>query len=156
MGDMDVSDVMTFAVSGVPATKGSYRIVSGRGHGRLVADNAREAPWRGRVANVIRRGWWREHPNAALPRRKGACEIDARWRLVRPRSVRRAHPAVKPDLDKLARCLFDAIVDSGLLDDDGRIIRARLEKTYCASETDQGVLFTIRWLDDEPGRREEP
>lgn len=152
-------DAMTFTVAGVPATKGSYRIVGGRKHGRLVADNAREMPWRRTVANQVRAQWWRTHPNARMPRRAGACEIDAVWRLQRPRTVRRGHPSVKPDLDKLARALFDALTDSGLIDDDARIIRATLAKTYCASARDQGVRFTIRWFDDEPTgktRREEP
>lgn len=149
-------DEMTFTVAGIPATKGSYRIVGGCKHGRLVADNERELPWRSAVANTIRRQWWQAHPNERLPRRKDACEIDAVWSLLRPRTIRRAHPAVKPDLDKLARALFDAVTDSGLIFDDGRIVHATLTKTYCTSIREQGVRFTIHWLDDEPHRREEP
>lgn len=73
--------------------------------------------------------------------------------LPRPKSVSlasRPWPTVAPDVDKLARCLLDALTDSGLIKDDSRVIHLDARKHYADPPRGQvGADFTIQTLDKE-------
>lgn len=131
-----------------PATKGSYKPVNGRRSDgslvtRLLPMNKNEKKWRKYVATKI-------HADSQAPYIKGdyAITITEIFYLPRPKSVRprsRIHPNVYPDLDKLQRCLHDALTDSGIIDDDSRIITVNASKYYVDDPTDAGVTAQITW-----------
>jgi Holliday junction resolvase RusA-like endonuclease len=54
------------------------------------------------------------------------------------------YPAVMPDLDKLVRCVCDAITDAGLWKDDAQVCALWAAKRYAT--TPPGVLITVMEL----------
>jgi Holliday junction resolvase RusA-like endonuclease len=144
-------------VYGTPAPQGSKKFVGfakpkpgeQRGRAILVESSKEVGPWRDRVMR------------AALDVRDGAPPIDApvRVRMVftmqKPASApkrRRSYPATRPDVSKLARSTEDAIVESGLLSDDARIVEyTRLAKVYPGEDPDAleapGVLIVIEAIE---------
>ena len=57
-------------------------------------------------------------------------EVHAKFYLQRPKKPRLEHAATGLDLDKLQRCVGDALERSGVLKNDARIIRWRAEKHW--------------------------
>lgn len=118
-------------VDGDPVSQGNHRIAP---HGHLY-DAAGDAldVWRAVIAIEARKMQRR----AGLPTLDEPVGIDATFRIRRPRSPRFPdHPATHPDLDKLQRACGDALVQAGLLRDDGRIVDWHARK---------------RWADVRPG-----
>jgi Holliday junction resolvase RusA-like endonuclease len=50
--------------------------------------------------------------------------------LAKPKSVKRALPSCKPDLDKLVRSTLDALTKAGVWTDDGLVCRLEASKVY--------------------------
>jgi Holliday junction resolvase RusA-like endonuclease len=78
--------------------------------------------------------------------------LSAAFRLPRPASLpktRRTWPigTRSGDADKYLRCLGDAITGV-LLDDDSRIVDARVTKDYAFPGAQPGVVFTIEEIDE--------
>lgn len=124
-----------FRVIGEPAPQGSKRHV---GRGILVESSKKVKPWRQDVAA------------AALAARDG-CEpmshpvcVSLRFFLARPKSApkSRRHPDRKPDLDKLIRSTFDAIVTAGLIRDDAQVVDIFASKEFAYSEP-LGALIRV-------------
>ena len=108
-------------VEGSPKAQGSLRHV---GNGRLIHG-------KGMVA-------WRDHVQFMLEQWTGTwfggwepldepVEVHAKFYLQRPKKPRLDHAATGLDLDKLQRCVGDALERSGVLKNDARIIRWRAE-----------------------------
>jgi Holliday junction resolvase RusA-like endonuclease len=53
----------------------------------------------------------------------------------------RPWPISAPDLDKLVRCISDAVTDAGLWHDDSQVVSIKAAKRYAAPP---GVLITIK------------
>lgn len=145
---------VNFTVQGDPAPQGSKRAIMGK-HQRfpsLVEDSKRTKPWRQDVrqaaleAMAARRDrMLREHgqyPDALLA---GPLHVDLEFRLSRPkghygtgRNERRLkpsapeHPAGKPDIDKLARAVLDAL-KLVVWTDDAQVVSLNLRKRYVPS-----------------------
>ena len=116
---------MTFVVLGSPATKGSTVSFVGK-RGRVVtkadcrglASWTQAVGWAARIAHVLR-----------APAGTGV-SVTAVFQFVRPKkSQRRAHPTVKPDLDKNLRALLDALTGVGY-DDDAQVVQLTASKVY--------------------------
>lgn len=154
---MDPSHSFAFDARGmIPASKGSYRPVSGRSKTsgkrvtRLIPMDKKEHPWRQFIVQTI-------HNQIAAP----AIPDDAvvmileTFYMPRPKSVpypKRFLPTVKPDIDKLQRCLHDAIVDSGLLPDDSQICDITARKRYVSTESQAGVFVEIYWANNKENK----
>lgn len=104
-------------VAGHPAPQGSKRHV---GNGVMVESSKRVKPWR----EDVRAALLDEH---GQPRRQfgdAAVAVELAFVMPRPTSTpkRRTPPAIrKPDIDKLARALLDAITSAGVVADDARV-----------------------------------
>ena len=122
-----------FEVYGEPIPQGSHR--SPRA-GVVINDNPRLKAWRQAIA-------------AACPseRLQGPVVVTAVFRLPRPKSAKRQWPAVKPDVDKLLRALFDGITASGLWEDDSRVVSVVAEKRYVLRYQQPGVSVTVTVLE---------
>ena len=115
----------SIVVYGMPAPQGSKRHV---GKGIMIESSAKVKPWRQDVAA------------AAIAVRNGGEMLDGpiRARMVftlpKPASApkkRRTWPDKKPDLSKLLRSTEDALVTSGIIRDDARIVSfSRLDKVF--------------------------
>ncbi len=148
--------IAEFFVPGVPVPKGSMRAFAfKRKTGKLgVAvshDNERTRPWLATVTVFAKEAF------AAAPPVDAPVEVRLRFTLPRPQghfgSGRNAgqvkptaprSPAVKPDLDKLVRCVLDALNGVAWIDD-GRVVRVDAVKEYGHAP---GVLVEI----NEPGQ----
>lgn len=137
---------ITFFAPGTPVTQGSKRI--GRmGERPIILDvKDRELKaWREVVATCARFAYKGE-PYA------GAVSVTLAFALRRPKRLAHAlapPPHVtKPDLDKLARAIFDALTGT-VLRDDSVIARCVMSKRYAGPGRDEGVTVTVAFGDAE-------
>jgi len=155
------SRILSFDVAGAPVAKGSMKAFARRGGGAPIVthDSARTKPWQEAVAWGARVA----AANAGLREPwEGAVTVEARFRLTRPKGhYRRANPrqgelaprllpsapidhTVKPDGDKLARLVGDAM--TGIVyRDDALVVMLLATKRYCAAGEAPGVTVTVRW-----------
>lgn len=140
-----------FAVRGVPVSQGSVSAFRGRvvwqrpknlsAWRRAIADAARAAigdhaidPARPIAVRVT---FW-------LPRPRGHYGQGSRSAMVRPSAP--AHPAGRPDLDKLVRALLDALhLDGAFYRDDAQVVQLVAEKRY-ADDEPPGAQVEVSFL----------
>jgi len=141
--------VITIIVRGMPAPQGSKRFVGVRGgRGVLVESSKGVRPWRQDVVA------------AAVEAKNGAAPLDGPLRvrmvftLPKPKSApktRRTYPDRRPDLDKLCRAVLDSLVQSGIIEDDARVIRLELLKVFPREHPEAldipGVVIQVECID---------
>jgi crossover junction endodeoxyribonuclease RusA len=110
---------VAFFCAGIPAPKGSTRSFMARG--RIVTKNANERtkPWQSAI------GW--SAAQAGLTPAGGPVSLAMTFYMPRPKGHHRANgevkpsapakPDRKPDLDKLVRCVLDALTGIAYVDD---------------------------------------
>jgi Holliday junction resolvase RusA-like endonuclease len=103
----------------------------------LVEANKNLPVWRASVIDHL------ERANAGCEPMKGAISMTVIFFMPKPKSVTRALPSVKPDLDKLIRAIGDAATQSGVIDDDSQICEIVAHKVYEAEGLPRGVLITL-------------
>lgn len=123
------TDHLSFYVAGRPVPEGSTKAYLVAGKPRIThqgGDNLKA--WRQRIATEaqrVRPDDWQDGGDMAY-------SIHIRFVLDRPASIprwKRIYPTVKPDLDKTARAVLDAL--TGILwIDDCRVIRLSVSKDY--------------------------
>jgi crossover junction endodeoxyribonuclease RusA len=144
---------IAFHVAGTPAPKGSMRAFTmrfrdGRVGARVEADNVKTArPWIALVTDAARQALG-ERP----PFQGEALNLECVFALARPaghfgkRGLRPGAPLApqtKPDVDKLARQVGDAL--KGLLyDDDSRIVEYLAVKVYAGDAQATGAAVWLR------------
>jgi Holliday junction resolvase RusA-like endonuclease len=121
---------LQFEVFGDPRPQGSKRGFVAGGRVNVVDDNRPALRnWRTDVVAVCSdaltdAGW------PAEPPREQPYGVHLTFRLRRPKSTRRVWPAVKPDVDKLARGVLDALRTAGCYRDDAQVVRLVADKEY--------------------------
>lgn len=150
--------MIAFRVYGTPKPQGSKRHV---GNGVMVEQGGEAL-----------RLWREDVKQAALQARDaaggsalvGALQVSVDFTLVRPRSHYRtgknanllrpaasAHPAVRPDLDKLLRSTFDACTTARLWTDDSQVVQVAAAKRYVRPDVPPGAYITVTPLDPQLG-----
>lgn len=120
---MSTVAAVAFMVAGDPIPQGSKSAYVVNGRAVMADANKNLKGWRKAVtAEAVR-----VHHGEPLA---GPLAVSIEFRLVRPKTVRREHPHVKPDLDKLIRSIFDGITDSGVWGDDGQVVTVKATKVY--------------------------
>jgi len=108
--------MIDFTVSGQPRPQGSKNIY----RGRLVESAKGLKEWRQAVADeAAKQNFYTEEP----------VELLVHFYLERPKTVKRAKPSVKPDLDKLLRSIGDALTGV-VIKDDSQIVGVSAKKEY--------------------------
>ena len=120
-------------VPGDPAPQGSKRHVGG---GRMIESSKAVGPWR----ESIRAALLAEGPRTPFT---GPVAVTCSFAMRRPkghfgtgrnagqlRALAPQLPAVKPDLDKLARAVLDAVTSAGVWGDDSQVVHLVAEKVY--------------------------
>jgi len=135
---------IVIGVRGIPIPQGSMKAFV-VGHRAIVtADNARTKPWKAAVTDMAGRVMARLD---ATPL-DGPVDVDVVFRMPRPKGHfgRRgllpsapATPATKPDIDKLARAVLDALTGI-VFRDDSQVVALRLAKVYA---DDPGATITV-------------
>lgn len=122
-------------VPGVPVQQGS--MVPGRPvrgpkgmRSTMHSHNPEELKaWRRAIADAIRATG---HPQIGP-----YVEVSMVFHMPKPKTTKYPeYPAGTPDLDKLMRAAFDALTESGIVEDDARIVRATVEEVW--AEPDLG------------------
>lgn len=138
---------VTVVVAGVPVTQGSMKAYVVAGKARVTHSNgSRLDIWRRSIVDATHRQLGEE-----LELMTGPLRISAAFRLPRPASLpkkRRTWPIGQRsgDADKLLRLLDDAITGV-LIDDDSRIVDARVTKDWANPGAQPGVVFTVEEID---------
>lgn len=147
---------LTIHVIGIPVPQGS-KVANSFGRGVRDTNATKLKPWRADVAgtagDTARAAGWVTLDAPALveitfymPRLAGHYGTG--------RNVGRLKPSapwwcsVKPDVDKLARAILDALTDAAVLRDDARVARLVVEKRYADAAT--GARITITTLSTTP------
>lgn len=116
-----MTDTVSFFIEGVPVPQGSKTVSQAKGRAWLRDANAKRLkPWRHVVATHADLGVTFDCP----------VTVTLSFVLPRPQRPRWPVPAVKPDLDKLTRAVFDGLTDGGLLGDDARVVALTATKRY--------------------------
>ena len=133
---------MTITVIGTPGPQGSKRYLGVRGgRGILVESSAKVKPWREAVKWAVRDKAMADyeaaigHPPSNLLSAgihiAGAVWVSMTFTLPRPSSAKKGSlPSKRPDLSKLVRATEDALTDSGIWDDDSRVVECFAAKRY--------------------------
>lgn len=122
---------LAFTVLGLPKPKGSKRHV-GRG---ILVESAGPAlvDWCDSVAQTARVA----RCEAGVASIVDPVAVTLEFRLPRPKSNpkrRDTFPSRKPDIDKLARAVLDALKASGLYSDDSLVVDLHASKRYAERE----------------------
>ncbi len=131
-------------IPGTPVPQGSKTAFVVGGRAVLAEANKRLKPWREHVARVAR-------AQAGGFEFTGPVAVTLLFLFERPKSVKRALPSVKPDLDKLVRAIFDGLTAAGVWTDDALVVDVRAVKRYAATS---GVVVTINAVDETANERE--
>jgi Holliday junction resolvase RusA-like endonuclease len=138
-----MSRQVTVVVAGIPVTQGSMKAIAVGGHARVMHSNGSKIDiWRRSIVDAVHRQLGEE-----IELMTGPLRLAAAFRLPRPAGLpkrRRVWPigARSGDADKFLRCLGDAITGV-LIDDDSRIVDARVTKDWANPGAQPGVVFTV-------------
>lgn len=130
-----MSKHFTLLVEGNPKPQGSKRgfVISGKAI--LVDASEGNKDWRKTVTAAIK-------ADRRFDPITGPVNVDLAFWLPRAKSNKTKFPAQKPDIDKLARSVLDAITDSGLIEDDAKVISLWCMKKW-ADDGVPGVLIQV-------------
>jgi crossover junction endodeoxyribonuclease RusA len=112
-------------VRGIPAPQGSKRAFVQKGRAIVVDDNPKTLKdWRAAVASVLQNQW-------AGPPIDGAVSVELYFSLLRPKSAPKSRiwHTTRPDVDKLARALLDAMTGI-VFRDDSQVTDLVVQKRY--------------------------
>lgn len=129
--------MIEFFVPGKPAPQGSKRHV---GRGILVESSRDLGPWRERVALTA------HNAMKSISLHSGAVTVIITFVLPRPKSTPKTQtpPAIKrPDVDKLARAILDAITGI-VISDDSQIVNLHATKRLAELDETPGAHIEIR------------
>lgn len=136
-------------VYGTPAPQGSKDVL----RGRVVESSRLVKPWRKDVADAVLIARANRHM-------QGPVAVDAVFLLERPKghygTGRNAaalrgdapeYPAVRPDVDKYARGLLDALQLAGVFGDDAQVVNLTARKRYVLAGCPAGAVVKVRELE---------
>ena len=141
-----------FFCPGTPIGQGSKKVVPTHGGPRAIEDNdAKLRPWRhALVVSAL------EAMNGSTMRFTGAVRAEMIFLFRRPKGhygtgrnaavVKETAPkyrASKPDADKLARAVLDALTVAGVLMDDRQVVSLGIIKRYAEPHEPEGVRILV-------------
>ena len=121
-------------IEGTPIPQGSKTAMVVNGRAVMFEANKKHKAWRDHVANRMR--------GASPISDPVRCELT--FIFERPKTVKRAYPSVKPDIDKLARTILDAATGH-IVKDDSQVVILNCRKTYGDKA---GVLVRFMHIQD--------
>lgn len=146
---------MKLEVVGVPIGQGSKKAFVNKTTGRaVVVDEKSRAlkDWRAAIANAARD----ELGRVPRPPMDGPIEVKIYFRFANSKSdPYRFWHAVKPDLDKLVRAVFDALTEGGAIRDDARICALTTKKRFANQSETVGCTIEIYSLATEEDEHRE-
>lgn len=129
--------MIAFRVASIPQPKGSLRAFVANGRPILTSTTKGLKAWEAVVRSEAQR-----HITTLL---EDAVAVDLRFALPRPKSLpktRHSWPTRKPDIDKLARSVLDALTGVAW-GDDAQVTTLHCQKRYCQPSEQPGVWVTL-------------
>lgn len=133
---------LRIVVYGEPKPQGSVRAFSAKGRAYVAANHKQDfVVWRNSVVEKAERVWDGEPCDAAFVEVEFTMPVPK----SRPKYLRESLLHVKrPDIDKLARTILDALVAAGVLADDSAVHTLTARKRYAAGPLDKtGVHIVV-------------
>ena len=125
-----------FTVHGIAIPQGSTRAFIPKGWSRpvITAANVKTKPWRQEIAGCAIHAM--SENGLTIIGRGQAVSVAAWFRFPRPKSVSKKilYKTTKPDLDKLARSLLDALTGI-VFEDDSQVMEMHVSKHFGDPET---------------------
>ncbi len=143
--------MITFHVPGTPKPQGSKvlqsAVINGQTKSWLRDADSGLHSWRDKVRHVAKQAMiehGQEHKFALN------VQVSILFILKRPKSVskNRSMPNVKPDIDKLARGILDAL-DGICYDNDSKVVELQLRKVYESDGAYEGALISVGGFDND-------
>jgi Holliday junction resolvase RusA-like endonuclease len=125
-------------VTGQPIPQGSKTAAVIGGRAVMFDSNKKLKEWRATVTAATRTELIKQRFNGFESDQPLVVFVE--FHLERPKTVKRLFPAVKPDLDKLVRAVFDGVTDGHAWHDDSQVISVYATKMY---STTPGALIRI-------------
>lgn len=138
-------------VAGKPAPQGSKRYLGVKGGKGITVESSKAvAPWRTDVRDTVKK-----YIGEFFATFQPGQPVDVELNFVMPRPVstpkRSTPPAVKkPDVDKLARAVLDALSSAGVWCDDSQVVRLVATKRIAQIGEKSGCHI---WVGDPADRR---
>lgn len=128
---------LSFIVQGTPIPQGSmkgfaFKRRTGGVGVALTSDNKKTRPWKDSVASVASEAW------DGAPT-EDAVALTMEFAFMPPKSSRFPHKTTKPDIDKLARAVMDALTGV-VYRDDSQVISLSARKVF----TLESPMVTVR------------
>lgn len=115
-----MTQLLHWFVEGVPVPQGSKTAMVVNGRAVMFEANKKHKGWREHVKATI---GTLEHPSTNPVR------VELTFWFERPKTVKRIHMTVKPDIDKLARNILDCL-SGQIIKDDSQVIILNCRKEY--------------------------
>lgn len=115
-----MSQLLHWFVEGTPVPQGSKTATVINGRAVMFEANKKHKAWRDHVRATVGK---LETPSTQPVR------VELQFWFQKPKTVKREHMSVKPDLDKLSRSVLDAIT-GGILKDDSQVVILNARKEY--------------------------
>lgn len=151
MAEQAVGNSIMVFVPGRPAPQGSKRYLGTKGGKGITVESSKAvAPWRADIREQLRLALTvPESPSVGLAvPLQGPLSVTVSFVMPRPASApkTRTPPAVKrPDLDKLARAVLDAIGSAGVWCDDSQVTELRVSKRIARVGEAPGASIKVEW-----------
>jgi len=121
-------------VPGKPTPQGSKKAFVINNRAVLVDASGGNKEWRKKVTDTVK-------AHEQYIRYKGAVNVKLAFYMEKAKSNKTGFMMQKPDIDKLARSVLDALTDSEIIEDDSRVVHLTCSKTW--ADEQPGVLITI-------------
>ena len=117
---------IVFTAFGRPVPQGSKNAFRRGNQIVLVEASKGLKPWRETVALACKQAMMEQQDMRQV---EGAVRLDCTFYFVKPKSVTRERPSVKPDLDKVCRGIGDALTGVAWKDD-SQVVELNARKVY--------------------------
>lgn len=129
-----MTQLLHWFVEGTPVPQGSKTATVINGRAVMFEANKKHKAWRDHVRVTVGK---LETPSTQPVR------VELQFWFEKPKTVKRNHMSVKPDIDKLSRSVLDAIT-GGILKDDSQVVILNARKEYGDKP---GVLIRVMEID---------
>jgi Holliday junction resolvase RusA-like endonuclease len=130
---------LMFIVEGEAIPQGSKTIAQGGGKVWLRDANPKLKAWRADLAKQVAM----QLPDGMAFKQHEPVRAVILIYLPKPKSVSRALPTVKPDVDKLVRAIFDGLTEANVWHDDSQCVSVAVSKHYCLEGDTPKVFINL-------------
>lgn len=126
-------------IEGIPKPQGSYTYY---GKGKIVPVSKDLKAWRSKIkTTAINTLHAMGKPTPLFDDEPVSVRFD--FIIPRPKTVKRALPHVRPDLDKYVRAANDALTMAGVFKDDGQVCLLQASKKYVSSDHPMPGVYVL-------------